>query len=76
MDSGVPVEGVRAVLRERGHNPALASRTAHEIKVRCAALYCALGVRGAVLGGEKLTISCTLQKNLADSLPPYEESEI
>ena len=33
VDSGSPVEAVRAALRERGTNPALAASTAREIKV-------------------------------------------
>jgi glycyl-tRNA synthetase len=31
VDGGVPVEAVRSALAERGHDPALASRTAHEL---------------------------------------------
>lgn len=33
-DSGLQIEAVRAALRERGRNAALAARTAHEIAVR------------------------------------------
>ncbi|GAB4813228.1 hypothetical protein N2152v2_000274 [Parachlorella kessleri] len=37
VDGGDPVEAVRAALRERGTNPALAASTAHEIKDELAA---------------------------------------
>ena len=33
VDGGAPVEAVRAALGERGRQPALAARTAHEVKV-------------------------------------------